>query len=115
MNISPQTVAELAAMGWDIIRVSDILPVNASDWEILEQARSDGRVIITQDLDFSALLALGGYSKPSLVTLRLSDTDPVIVTAKLQETIPSVIQQIIKGCAITINDSSVRIRSLPIR
>jgi len=76
MNISPKTVDFLSKQGWDIIRVSNILPVNASDQEILDIARQERRVVVTQDLDFSALLALGGYDRPSLITLRLSLSDP---------------------------------------
>jgi len=60
MNISPLTVNVLAAEGIDIVRVSSLLPVNASDESILGLARQQGRVVITQDMDFSALLALGG-------------------------------------------------------
>jgi len=80
MNISPKTVAALQQYGWEIVRVSDILPVNATDEEILELARRQDRVMVTQDLDFSALLALGGYDRPSLITLRLSTFDPEMVT-----------------------------------
>ncbi|WP_298915798.1 DUF5615 family PIN-like protein [uncultured Nostoc sp.] len=39
MNISPQTVAALQGEGWDIIRVSDVLPATTSDLKILEFAR----------------------------------------------------------------------------
>ena len=55
MNISPETVTALQRNGWDKIRVSQILPVNASDQEILEFARKEDGVVITQDLDFSSL------------------------------------------------------------
>ncbi len=71
MNISPQTVAFLRQRGWDIIRIPEVLPATASDREILEFARQQERVIVTQDLDFSTLLALSGYNQPSLITLRL--------------------------------------------
>ncbi|MEH2389421.1 MAG: DUF5615 family PIN-like protein [Nostoc sp.] len=97
MNISPQTVAALQGKGWDIIRVSDVLPATTSDLEILEFARQENRVVITQDLDFSMLLALGGYNQPSLVTLRLSLTDPDIITKRLMNTIPQVEQILIES------------------
>ena len=45
MNISPKTVASLSQQGWDILRVSQSLPVNASDQEILDLARQEERVI----------------------------------------------------------------------
>ena len=115
MNISPQTVTALQGEGSDIIRVSDVMSGTASDLEILEFARQENRVIVTQDLDFSMLLALGGYNKPSLITLRLSLTDPNIVTQKLIDTIPQVEQILTEGGAVTIEDASVRTRRLPMR
>ena len=67
MNLSPRIVTDLRQEGWDILRVSQVLPMDAEDSEILKFARQQNRVIITQDLDFSSLLALGGYEKPSLI------------------------------------------------
>lgn len=90
MNISPSTVADLASDGIDIVRASSLLPVNASDKEILDLARSEGRAVITHDVDFSALLALGGHDRPSLVTLRLLDTNPDLVTQRLRQVLPKI-------------------------
>ncbi|MFQ5419588.1 MAG: DUF5615 family PIN-like protein [Anaerolineae bacterium] len=74
MNLSPLTVEDLEKDGYDITRVTNLLPADAADSEILDMARQQGMVVITQDLDFSALLALGGNDRPSLVTLRLTNT-----------------------------------------
>jgi len=115
MNISPKTVAILRPQGWETIRVSDLLPVDATDDEILELARREDRVVVTQDLDFSALLALGGYDRPSLITLRLSVSDPQTVTRRLLEVLPHMEQSLRDGCAVTIEDIAVRVRQLPIR
>jgi predicted nuclease of predicted toxin-antitoxin system len=115
MNVSPLTVAALAAEGMDIVRVSSLLPANASDEEILNLARRDRRVVITQDMDFSALLALGGYDQPSVVTLRLLDTDPDLVTRRLRQVLPQIETALRQGNAVTIADGSVRVRRLPIR
>ena len=114
MNISPKTVASLRQQGWDVIRVSELLPVDASDGEVLELARREGRVVITQDLDFSALLALGGYDRPSLITLRLSSGDPEAVARRLLEVFSRVESALQHGCAATIEDAVVRVRKLPI-
>ncbi|UCD49251.1 MAG: DUF5615 family PIN-like protein [Phycisphaerales bacterium] len=115
MNISPQTVDALAAEGTDIVRVSSLLPANASDQSVLSLAREQERVVITQDTDFSALLALGGYDQPSLVTLRLLNTDPEIVTQRLRQILPQTEAALRTGCAVTIEDHTVRVRQLPIR
>ena len=114
MNISPKTVAVLRQHGWDIVRVSDLLPVHAPDADILELARSETRVVVTQDLDFSSLVALAGLNQPSLVTLRLSDSDPERVTKRLLAVLPKIEDRLRQGCAATVEDTTVRIRPLPI-
>jgi predicted nuclease of predicted toxin-antitoxin system len=95
---------------WHIIRVSDVLPTTAPDDEILEFARQENRVVVTQDLDFSMLVALGGYNQPSLITLRLSRADPNTVTQRLLEILPQLEQQLREGSAITVEDENLRIR-----
>jgi len=115
MNVSPLTVADLASDGVDIVRVSSLLPANAPDEAILDLARREDRVVITHDTDFSALLALGGHDRPSLVTLRLLDTDTERVTERLRQCLPRIEAALRKGSAISIDDKSMRIRELPIR
>ncbi len=114
MNLSPKIVIDLRQEGWDILRVSQVLPMDAEDSEILKFARQQNRVIITQDLDFSSLLALGGYEKPSLITFRLSVPDPEIITQKLLELLPDIEEALLEGCAVVIDDRRVRVRRLPI-
>jgi predicted nuclease of predicted toxin-antitoxin system len=114
MNLSPLSIDDLHRAGWNIVRVSTLIHATASDLEILELARQEGRVIITQDLDFSALLALGGYDRPSLVTLRLSNTEPTLVTQRLLQILPLVEAALRQGSAVTIDETTIRIRKLPI-
>ncbi len=114
MNISPETVSGLRGKGIDIVRVSQILPVTSSDREILDLARRENRVVVTQDLDFSALLALGGFNRPSLITLRMSVSDPEAITRKLLGLLPELENALIKGCAVSIDDFTYRVRWLPI-
>jgi len=114
MNISPNTVEALRKHGWDIVRISQFLPVNASDQDILEFARQEDRVVVTQDLDFSALLALGSYKRPSLISLRLSASDPDTITRKLLESVPRIKRELREGCAVTVEDVAIRVRRLPI-
>ncbi len=50
MNLSPRIVNDLRQQGWDILRVSQVLPMDAEDSEILDFARQQNRVIITRKL-----------------------------------------------------------------
>jgi predicted nuclease of predicted toxin-antitoxin system len=115
VHISPLTVAALRSQGYDIVRSTDLLPATAADAEILEFARVEGKVVLTQDLDFSMLVALSHYGLPSLITLRLSSAKPDVVVQRLLDVLPTVETELTAGAAVTISDDSVRVRKLPIR
>jgi predicted nuclease of predicted toxin-antitoxin system len=115
VHISPLTITALKLQGYDIVRSTDFLPATATDLEILEFARLEDRIVLTQDLDFSMLVALSNYDQPSLITLRLSSAKPDVVTQRLLEVLPNLEQDLREGSAITIDDNFVRIRKLPIR
>lgn len=115
VHISPLTVATLNLQGYDTVRTTDLLPATAADAEILELARLEGRVVLTQDLDFSMLVALSSYGLPSLITLRLSSAKSDVVTQRLLAVLPYVETELTEGAAVTISDDSIRVRQLPIR
>ncbi len=109
VHISRLTVAALRSQGYHIVSITDLLPATASNAEILELARVEGRVVLTQDLDFSMLVALSNYGLPSLITLRLSSARPDVVAQRLLDVLPTVETELTEGAAITISDDSVRV------
>lgn len=58
IHISPDTVRFLRDAGHDAVRVNEVLPPTSSDRGIVAYARAEGRIVLTQDLDFSAIVAL---------------------------------------------------------
>lgn len=114
MNISPETVFLLRQEGWNIDRVSDLMGPSATDTEILEYARSNSMVVITQDLDFSMLLAVGGYVSPSVVNIRIEYATPQSVVDRLLAVAPALAKELRKGTVITIDETTARHRGLPI-
>ncbi|MEW6202621.1 MAG: DUF5615 family PIN-like protein [bacterium] len=115
MNISPLTVEELKQKGWDIIRVSEVMDIKTKDIFILQFARKHNRVLITQDLDFSALLALGGYAKPSVINLRVENGSPNSITKRIVEVVSEMENELKKGVIVSVDDVAIRYRSLPIK
>ena len=112
MNLSPVTVAALNEHGWETVRSSALMAPDASDQDILRYARENEYAIITQDLDFSPLLMLSGFDRPSLITLRLSLPDPETVTMRLLAVLPFLAEALEAGSAITIDDRHARVRRL---
>jgi predicted nuclease of predicted toxin-antitoxin system len=74
MHISPQTVGFLRSLGHDVQRIPDLLPISANDHDIVAKATTEDRAILTQDMDFSAIIALAGNRFLSLISLHLSSS-----------------------------------------
>lgn len=113
MHISPETVRFLRDIGHDVIRVNEILPANSTDSLIVKAARDSKRAVLTQDLDFSELIAVSGDSQPSLISLRLSSSRIEYVNNILAKILPGIDEDVIKGSMISVEDSRIRIRKLP--
>ena len=114
LHISLRTVEFLSSLGHDIIRVTDILPTTAPDEAIVQQALEKRRVILTQDLDFSAIIALGGRNLPSLISLRLHSSRIEHVNDMLEKILPTLEQDVLRGVIVTVEDNRVRRRPLPV-
>ena len=114
-HISPRTVEFLKSLGHDAVRVSERLPRNAPDPAILALALAEGRVVLSQDLDFTGLIATSGNNAPSLIVLRLGSPNVEHVNKVLQAILPVVDQAVQTGAIVSVDDGRVRVRRLPIQ
>jgi predicted nuclease of predicted toxin-antitoxin system len=87
---------------------------NSKDKEVLAYARDNNKILITQDLDFSMLLAVGGYNKPSVINLRLKKANPDDVTERIMEVVSAMAKELGEGVVISVDESTARYRNLPI-
>lgn len=101
-------------MGHEAIRSIEVLPEEAPDQEIIGYAVATGRVILTEDLDFSDIIALSGATRPSLITLRLTDASAGNVNRILEAALPALEGLVAAGILATVEDERVRIRELPV-
>jgi len=115
MNISPLTVEQLRKHGWNIVRVSEVMNKESKDIDILAYAQKQNKVVVTQDLDFSAILALSGYGKPSLINLRLENPRPDLVTTRIIDVVSTMEKELEEGVVVTVDETSARYRNLPMR
>ena len=67
INLSPSWVDRLARHGFEADHWSTIGAATTSDVEILTWANEHGFVVVTNDLDFSAILAASAGATPSVV------------------------------------------------
>jgi predicted nuclease of predicted toxin-antitoxin system len=87
----------------------------ASDPQVVKQARADGSILLSFDLDFGDLLALGVMDKPSAILFRLADQRPESVNERLSAILNQRITELESGALILVEDTRYRVRKLPIR
>lgn len=115
MGVATSTVQELASAGHDAIHLRHLGLQRLPDDEILAKARGERRIVLTFDLDFGDLLALGMHQSPSVIIFRLRDETPKSVTPKLLEVIAQRATELETGAVIVVEDSRYRLRRLPLR
>jgi predicted nuclease of predicted toxin-antitoxin system len=114
MGLAQSTVAFLRAQGHDAVHLRDQGLQQLEDVEIVQKARAEGRVILTHDLDFGRIVALGGTRVPSVITFRLGDMRPSQMNQYLSAVLERFAEQLERGALVSVTDSGIRVRSLPI-
>jgi predicted nuclease of predicted toxin-antitoxin system len=88
--------------------------IRSSGCSRLAFAISDNRTILTQDLDFSRLVAVSGQARPSVVSLRLRSSRVDHVHTVLDRVLPSLTDAVEAGVIVTVEEDRIRQRSLPV-
>ena len=114
MNLTPLWVPFIEGAGHQAQHWRDVGRGDAPDAEIIGYADLRGLVLVTQDLDFGMLLAMGGAKTPSVIQFRAQNVLPSDVGSAFLATIESVHEQIAQGALVTIDPRAHRVTVLPI-
>src|SRR5262245_7607246 len=115
MNLSPGWVGFLRENGFEAVHWSTVGDPRASDTTIMAWARDNGWIVLTHDLDFSALLAATKAAGPSVVQLRTQDIMPESVGYDVLRVVRQHGAALEDGAIVTLDRASARVRVLPIR
>ena len=114
MNLSPSFAAYLRAQGVGAAHWSETGNPEANDAEIMGYADEHGYVVVTLDLDFSAILAATQGKGPSVVQIRAKE----VITERVFITTLAAIEQaqneLTEGAILTIDMEKSRLRLLPL-
>lgn len=108
------SVQSLRQHHWDVVHVSDVGMSRATDREIIEYALKTGRVCITLDADFHAILAINAMAKPSIVRIRQEGLKGSDVAVLLIQVWRQAVTQLDAGALVTVTEDAIRIRTLPL-
>jgi predicted nuclease of predicted toxin-antitoxin system len=115
MNLTPRWVEFLNGAGHETCHWSSIGAASAKDREICDYARTNGFVLLTNDLDFPQILAHTRDTGPSVVLLRGEPLVPEFRGRALVEALAECQSEIAHGAVLSLNWSGEpRARVLPL-
>lgn len=108
------TVLHLYNAGVEATHVGDRGLATASDAKILNVARHERAVVVTLDADFHTLLALSGAKEPSVIRIRIEGLRAEAIASLLVVVLRICANDLAQGAAVSVTESAVRIRNLPL-
>lgn len=115
MNLSPRWIGMLKDSGVEAVHWSAIGKGNAPDAEIMAYAIANDYIVLTHDLDFSAILAVTHGEKPSVVQIRAEDVSPSVVGMQVVAALRQMESELQAGALLTIDPSRTRLNLLPLQ
>ncbi len=114
MNLSPSWVVFLQKAGIEAMHWSTVGAADASDRTLMQWAAAHDHVVVTNDLDFSAILAATRRRKPSVIQIRADLLTPAAIGSTVLRTIAQTNRELAEGALISIDAVRARIRILPL-
>ena len=115
MNLSPSWVERLARHGFEAVHWSTIGAATTPDVEILTWANEQQFVLITNDLDFSAILAASTGAAPSVVQIRTQDLLSEGAVRIVARALEAHREDLERGALLSIDEGGTRVRMLPLK
>ena len=115
MNLSPRWAILLAGAGIQAQHWSTIGAAEAPDSEIMAYAKANNCVVLTHDLDFSAILAATHGNKPSVAQIRADDISLEAIGNQVVLALLQMANELEAGALLTIDPNRTRLRLLPLR
>jgi predicted nuclease of predicted toxin-antitoxin system len=112
MPVTPRAVPHLQAAGHDAVHASAIGLATASDERVLATARLESRIVVTADLDYPRLLALGRAEGPGIVLFRGGSYSDDEMLGLLDRVLP--IGSELERSITVVDRSRIRRRPLPV-
>ncbi len=114
MPLSPDLAQWLRAEGHDAVHAKDLSMHQTPDAEILRAATSDGRIIVTADLDYPRLLATLGAAGPGLILLRGGNYSDVESRECVRRVLMSITHDELPRSIVVVDRERIRRRWLPV-
>jgi predicted nuclease of predicted toxin-antitoxin system len=115
MNFDATRAEMIRSHGVDALHWSEVGDPRAVDPDVIAWARTNGCVVVTQDLGIATVLARSGAGTPSILQLRHADDLSPRLMARIASAAKKHEWDLERGCILVYDarTSRVRIRPLP--
>lgn len=101
---------QIEAVHW-----SSVGDPHALDEEIMAYAAKHDYVVVTNDLDFGAILAVTHGEKPSVVQIRSENLSPDVIGVQTIRALRQLADQLSEGALVNVDPVRTRVRLLPLK
>lgn len=112
MPISPKTVEHIRKLGIECRHLTEFRMEKASDEEIIKFAKENNYTILTEDLDFGAILSYTHEIEPCVIILRVGNLKTIDINRLIERNLRRIMEK--ENAIIIIERTRIRIKKLPI-
>jgi predicted nuclease of predicted toxin-antitoxin system len=112
-DVYANTVRSLSGLGHEVVTAGQLGLAQADDTELLRVAHEQGRIFVTRDRDFGALVFAQG-SGPGVLYLRILPSTQISVHAELERVLMLYSEPDLRTSFVVIEPGRHRIRKLAV-
>ncbi len=109
-NLSRHLKTQLEARTHDVATVGDEGLLSQPDTVVAEAARSEGRMLLTLDLDFADLRKYPPGSHPGIILFRPASYGPLMVNQFVSDFVRDNDLTAFVGCLVVVDSARIRVR-----
>lgn len=113
-NLSRYLKQSLSALQHDVATAVDQDLLSQPDTIVAAAARSEGRMLLTLDLELSDLRKYPPGNHPGIILFRPRSFGPLAVNRFIEEFVRDTGLKLLKGCVVVVEPSRVRVRWPPL-
>jgi predicted nuclease of predicted toxin-antitoxin system len=109
-NLSRHLKTALSSQGLDVVTVADENLLSKPDTVIASEAKREGRILLTLDVEFADLRKYPPGTHPGIILFRPSSLGPLSVNRLITDFIQSTDLSKLESCIAIVEPARVRVR-----